>query len=68
VAGNQALMFVFSKNKKTFPTFDKILHHDNRRSETQDFRQIDSLEKSRLEDLYGILINYINGQKDIADW
>lgn len=32
------------------------------------FRQIDSLEKSRLEDLYGILLNYINGQKDVADW
>lgn len=32
------------------------------------FRQIDSLEKSRLEDLYGILINYIHGQKDITDW
>lgn len=32
------------------------------------FRQIDSLERSRLEELYGILINYINGNKDISDW
>ena len=32
------------------------------------FRQIDSLEKNRLEELYGILINYLNGQKDISDW
>jgi len=32
------------------------------------FRQIDSLEKSKLEELYGVLINYINGQKDISDW
>jgi hypothetical protein len=32
------------------------------------FRQIDSLEKSKLEEFYGILLNYINGQKDISDW
>jgi hypothetical protein len=32
------------------------------------FRQIDSLEKNKLEEFYGILLNYINGQKDISDW
>jgi hypothetical protein len=32
------------------------------------FRQVDSLEKSRLEEFYGLLVNYINGQKDISDW
>jgi hypothetical protein len=32
------------------------------------FRQIDSLEKSKLEEIYGVLLNYINGQKDISDW
>ena len=32
------------------------------------FRQIDSLEKNRLEEFYGVLLNYINGQKDISDW
>jgi len=32
------------------------------------FRQIDSLEKNRLEEFYGLLINYINGKKDISDW
>jgi hypothetical protein len=32
------------------------------------FRQIDSLEKSKLEEFYGLLMNYINGQKDISDW
>ncbi len=31
-------------------------------------RQIDSLEKNRLEELYGVLINFINGQKEIGDW
>lgn len=32
------------------------------------FRQIDSLEKSRLEEFYGILLNFINDRKDINDW
>jgi hypothetical protein len=32
------------------------------------FREIDSLEKSKLEDIYGVIINYINGQRDISDW
>jgi hypothetical protein len=32
------------------------------------FRQIDTLEKNRLEEFYGLLMNYINGQKDISDW
>ena len=32
------------------------------------FRQVDSLEKSRLEELYGVFNNYINGQNDINEW
>jgi hypothetical protein len=32
------------------------------------FRQIDSLEKNRLEELYGVVINYFNGQIDVSDW
>jgi hypothetical protein len=32
------------------------------------FRQVDSLEKNRLEELYGVFQNYINGQKKINDW
>jgi hypothetical protein len=32
------------------------------------FRQIDSLEKTSLEDFYGILINYVNSKKEINDW
>jgi hypothetical protein len=32
------------------------------------FRQIDSLEKTRLEDLYGVLTNFINGSREIDDW
>lgn len=32
------------------------------------FRQVDLLDKSKLEDLYGILVNYLNGQNDLEDW
>jgi hypothetical protein len=32
------------------------------------FRQIDALEKSKLEEIYGVLINYINEQIDISEW
>jgi len=32
------------------------------------FRQIDSLVCNRLEELYGVLLNFINEKKDIADW
>jgi len=32
------------------------------------FKQIDSLEKNRLEEFYGLMMNFINGQKDISDW
>ena len=32
------------------------------------FRQIDSLEKDRLEELYGVFLNYINSKRDLDDW
>jgi hypothetical protein len=32
------------------------------------FRQIDSLEKSKLEELYGVVTNYINGNRDLSEW
>ena len=32
------------------------------------FRQIDSLEQGRLEELYGVILNYLNGKKDMNDW
>ena len=32
------------------------------------FRQIDSLEKNRLEEFYGLLMNYMNSKKDITEW
>ena len=32
------------------------------------FQEIDNLEKDRLEELYGILLNYINDKNEIGDW
>jgi len=32
------------------------------------FQQIDALDKNRLEELYGVLLNYINGQKNLDEW
>jgi hypothetical protein len=32
------------------------------------FRQIDSLEKNRLEELYGVLTNFMRGQNDMSKW
>ena len=32
------------------------------------FRQIDSLEKDRLEEFYGVLVNFVNAKRDFDDW
>ena len=32
------------------------------------FRQIDSLEKNRLEEFYGLMLNYLNSKKELSDW
>lgn len=32
------------------------------------FREVDSLQESRLEEVYGILTNYLRGHKDLDDW
>ena len=32
------------------------------------FRQVDALEDSKLRELYGIMLNYINGTKEITEW
>ena len=32
------------------------------------FRQVDSLENSRLTELYGLMLNFINGNYDVEEW
>jgi len=32
------------------------------------FREIDSLEKGKLQEIYGYLQNYIRGNKDMDEW
>lgn len=32
------------------------------------FRKLDSLKGKRLEEAYGILLNYINGKTEIDEW
>ena len=32
------------------------------------FRKLDSLKGKRLEEAYGILLNYINGKSEVDDW
>jgi len=32
------------------------------------FRQIDDLDEDKLEQAYGVLLNYINGKDDLDEW
>lgn len=32
------------------------------------FRQIDGLDRDKLEEAYGILLNYINSKDDLDEW
>ena len=32
------------------------------------FRKLDSLKGDRLEEAYGMLLNYINGKNELDDW
>lgn len=32
------------------------------------FREIDSLENGKLQEVYGYLQNYVRGDKDLSDW
>lgn len=32
------------------------------------FRQVDSLEKNRLEEVYGMHTNYLSGSKSLDEW
>jgi hypothetical protein len=32
------------------------------------FRRIETLDKDKLEEFYGVLLNYINGQQNLDEW
>lgn len=32
------------------------------------FRQIDSFDSNKLQDFYGVMLNYINSKKSIDEW
>jgi hypothetical protein len=32
------------------------------------FRQVDSLDSNKLEEFYGLMLNYFNSKKDIDEW
>jgi hypothetical protein len=34
----------------------------------QIFRQVDSLDCSKLKEFYGVMLNYLNSNKDTAEW
>jgi hypothetical protein len=34
----------------------------------QIFRQVDTLDRSKLKEFYGVMLNYLNSNKDTAEW
>lgn len=34
----------------------------------QIFRQVDSLDRAKLKELYGVMLNYLNSSKETAEW
>lgn len=53
---------------REFSTFEKRKNMNVSDLKLEIFRQIDSLEKDRLEEIYGILVNFINTEKELDDW
>jgi hypothetical protein len=65
----QGLTDIPRDNKANFLlSLRKLLIMTTSELKLQLFRKIDSLEKSKLEEVYGVVTNYLNGQKDISDW
>ncbi|HBG70394.1 MAG: hypothetical protein A2W93_09060 [Bacteroidetes bacterium GWF2_43_63] len=54
--------------EKTFRIFEKKAKVTTADLKLKIFRQLDSLQKNRLDEVYGMLMNYFRGQKDIDDW
>lgn len=53
---------------REFSTFEKRKNMNVSDLKLEIFRQIDSLEKDRLEEIYGILVNFSNTERDLGDW
>ena len=34
----------------------------------QIFRQVDALDASKLKEFYGLMLNYLNSNRDMAEW
>jgi len=51
-----------------FVTLNKIQDMTVSELKLKLFRQIDTLDKNRLEELHGVVLNFLNGNKDIGDW
>jgi len=34
----------------------------------QIFRQVDTMDRSKLKEFYGVMLNYLNSNKDTAEW
>ncbi len=32
------------------------------------FREVDSLEKAKLKELYGVMLNFVNSKKEVDEW
>lgn len=32
------------------------------------FKEVDSLDKNKLEEIYGYILNFLNSKKDLNDW
>jgi hypothetical protein len=51
-----------------FVFLDKVINMDASELKLKIFREIDSLEKGKLQEVYGYLQNFVRGEKDLDDW
>lgn len=51
-----------------FCKFDKNFHMSTAELKLKLFREIDTLEKSKLEQIYGLVFNFINKENDTEEW
>ena len=54
--------------RRNFVFLDKVKIMDASELKLKIFKEIESLEETKLQELYGILQNIIRGEKDLEDW